>query len=323
MRSLIHSGVLCIAALLGVNGAVSAQTFPVKSVRIVVPFPAGGPADMLARLMAEKLPERWGQSVVVDNLGGAAGNIGAEAIARAAPDGHALLLNASSHVINALMYTKLPFDPFKDFTPITQVASYQHMLVVHPTLPVKSVREFVALAKSKPGQLSLGNSGVGTPGHLAAELFKITAGVDVISVSYKGSAPATTDLLGGQVSAMFNNPVNTLPYLTAGKMRAIGVTSTQRLAVSPDVPTVAESGYPGFEAGTWFGLYGPAGVPPAAVAKIHEEVVRVLRLPDVRQKLAALAWDSIGNTPAEFSAVMKAEYDIWAKVIKAAGIKPQ
>ena len=288
-----------------------------------MPFPPGGPADMLARLIAEKLTDRWGQTVVVESISGAAGNIGAEAIARAVPDGHALLLNASSHVINGILYTKLPYDPFKDFTPISQVASYQHMFVVHPALPVKTVREFVALAKTKPGQLTVGNSGVGTPGNLAAELFKITAGIDIISVSYKGSAPATTDLLGGQINAMFNNPVNTLPYTAAGKLRAIGVTSKQRLAVAPDVPTVAESGYPGFEAGTWFGLYGPAGVPSAVATKIQEDVARALRLPDVRQKLAAQAWDSIGNTPAEFLDVMKSDHETWSKVIKAAGIRPQ
>ena len=321
MRSFFRPALAAIAMLFIAAGAL-AQTYPTKSVRLVVPFLSGGPADMLARLLSEKLTDRWGQTVVVENIGGAAGNIGADAISRAAPDGYALLLNASSHVINPLMYAKLPFDPFKDFTPITQVASYQHMFVVHPSLPIKNVQEFVALARSKPGQLTVGNSGVGTPGHLAAELFKITSGIDIISVSYKGSAPATNDLLGGQVNAMFNNPVNTLPFSTAGKMRVIGVTSKLRLAVAPDVPTVAESGYPGFEAGTWFGLYGPAGVPPAVVAKIHEDVVRALQLPDVRQTLGALAWDIIGNTPAEFAAVMKSDYETWAKVIKAAGIRP-
>ena len=321
MRSFFRPA-LAALTMLFIATEAPAQTYPTKSVRLVVPFPSGGPADMLARLLSEKLTDRWGQTVVIENIAGASGNIGADAISRAPPDGYALLLNASSHVINPLMFAKLPFDAFKDFTPITQVASYQHMFVVHPSLPVKNVLEFVALARSKPGQLTVGNSGVGTPGHLAAELFKITTGIDIISVSYKGSAPATNDLLGGQVNAMFNNPVNTLPFTNAGKMRVIGVTSKLRLAVAPDVPTVAESGYPGFEAGTWFGLYGPAGVPPAVVAKIHEDAVRALQLPDVRQKLGALAWDIIGNTPAEFAAVMKSDYETWAKVIKVVGIRP-
>ncbi len=323
MRPIFSSALLGIAmACMAASGAV-AQTFPARSVRLIVPFPAGGPADMLARLLSEKLTERWGQSVVVENIAGAAGNIGAEAVARSGADGHVLLLNASSHVINGIMYAKLPYDPIKDFTPVTQVASYQHMFVVHPSVAAKTVKEFVALAKSRPGQLTIGNSGLGTPGHLAAELFKTTAGIDIIHVPYKGSAPATTDLLGGQVNAMFNNPVNTLPYISAGKLRALAVTGKQRLAVAPDVPTVAESGYPGFEAGTWFGLFGPAQLPPALVAKIREDVVRALRLADVQQKLGAQAWDTIGNTPTEFAAVIKSDNESWSRVIKAAGIRAE
>jgi tripartite-type tricarboxylate transporter receptor subunit TctC len=321
MRSISRFTFLCIA-ICGVAAVpCHAQTFPAKPVRLIVPFPAGGPADMLARVLGEKVAERWGQQVVVENRGGAAGNIGAELVARAAPDGHVVLLNASSHVINGILYSKLPYDPIKDFTPITQVASYQHMFVVHPSVPARTVKEFVALAKSKPGQIAVANSGSGTPGHLAAELFMTTAGVKYVHVPYKGSAPATTDLLGGQVSAMFNNPVNTLPYTSAGKLRALAVTGTQRLPVAPEIPTVAESGYADFEAGTWFGLFGPAGVPPAAVTRIHDEFVRALRLPDVRQKLAAQGWDLIGNTPSEFAAVIKSDHDKWSKVIRAAGLR--
>ena len=325
MKPLFKSTMLAIAIGIacGASSSALAQNYPARNVRLIVPFPSGGPADMLARLLSEKLTERWGQTVVIENIGGAAGNIGAEATTRAAPDGHTLLLNASSHVINGILYPKLPYDPIRDFTPITQVASYQHMFVVHPAVAAKTVREFIALAKSKPGQLTIGNSGIGTPGHLAAELFKTTAGIDIIHVPYKGSAPATTDLLGGQLTGMFNNPVNTLPYTAAGKMRAIAVTGKQRLAVAPDIPTVAESGFPNFEAGTWFGLFGPANVPAAVVAKIREDVVRSLRLPDVQQKLGAQAWDTIGNTPAEFAAVIRAEHESWSKVIKAAGIRAE
>ena len=311
---------LCVATLAVAPAPAVAQTFPNKAVRLIVPFPPGGPSDVLGRLLGEKLAERWGQPVVIENRGGAAGNIGAEVVARSASDGHVLLLNASSHVINGILYSKLPYDPIKDFTPITQVASYQHMFVVHPSVPARSVKEFVALAKSKPGTLTVANSGSGTPGHLAAELFMTTAGIKYVHVPYKGSAPATTDLLGGQVVAMFNNPVNTLPYTSAGRLRALAVTGTQRLAVAPDIPTVAESGYADFEAGTWFGLFGPAGVPPAAVARIHEEIVRALKLPDIRQKLAAQGWDLIGNSPSEFAGVIKADHEKWSRVIRAAGL---
>jgi tripartite-type tricarboxylate transporter receptor subunit TctC len=318
MKSMIKLTILCVVML---GAPAFAQTFPGKPVRIIVPFPPGGPADMLARLLSEKLPERWGQPVVIENRSGAAGNIGAEFVARAAPDGHTVLLNASSHIINGSLYAKLPYDPIADFTPITQVASYNHMFVVHPSVPANTVKELVALAKAKPQYLSVGNSGSGTPGHLAAELFRTTTGVNLVHVPYKGSAPATTDLLGGQVLAMFNNPVNTLPYTKAGRLRAIAVTGDKRLAVAPDVPTVAESGYPGFEAGTWFGIWGPASVPSSVVATFHQNVVAALRLPDVQQKLAAQAWDTIGNTPAEFAAVIKSDNEKWSKVIKAAGMR--
>jgi tripartite-type tricarboxylate transporter receptor subunit TctC len=318
MKTLIKLATLCFAVL---AAPAFAQSFPSKPVRIVVPFPPGGPADMLARLISEKLPQLWGQPLVIENRSGAAGNIGAEAVARAPADGYFLLLNASSHIINGSLYAKLPYDPIADFTPITQVASYNHMFVVHPSVPANTVKELVALAKAKPQYLSVGNSGSGTPGHLAAELFRTTTGVNLIHVPYKGSAPATTDLLAGQVLAMFNNPVNTLPYTKAGRLRAIAVTGEKRLAVAPDVPTVAESGYPGFEAGTWFGIWGPANTPAAAVASIHENVVKALRMPDVQQKLAAQAWDTIANTPAQFSAVVKADHEKWSKVIRAAGLK--
>ena len=327
MRTRFKTAMLAMSIVVGLGCAAAtsalAQTYPSRNVRLIVPFPAGGPADMLARLLSEKLTERWGQSVVIENIGGAAGNIGAEATTRAVADGHTLLLNASSHVINGILYPKLPYDPIKDFTPITQVASYQHMFVVHPAVTAKTVHEFIALAKAKPGQITIGNSGIGTPGHLAAELFKTTAGIDIIHVPYKGSAPATTDLLGGQLSGMFNNPVNTLPYTAAGKLRALAVTGKQRLAVAPEVPTVAESGFPNFEAGTWFGLFGPANLPPALVTKIRDDVVRALRLPDVQQKLGAQAWDTIGNTAAEFAALIRSDHESWSKVIKAAGIRAE
>ncbi len=244
------------------SAPVVAQAFPAKPV-IVVPFPPGGPADVLGRMLGQKLAERWSQSVVIDNRGGAAGNIGAEFVAKSAADGYTLLLNATSHVVNASMYSKLAFDPIKDFTPVTEVASYMLVLVVHPSVPVTTLAQFVALAKARPGQISVGNTGAGTPTQLAAELFKSAAGINLLSVPYKGAAPANTDLLGGQVIAMFNNPINALPFARAGKLRALAVTGAQRLSIAPELPTIAESGYPNFEAGTWYGFFGPA---QAAVA---------------------------------------------------------
>ncbi len=312
---------ITIAAGIVFSAPASAQTFPAKAVRIVVPFPPGGPADVLGRMLGQKLAERWGQSVVIDNRAGAAGNIGAEFVARSAADGYTLLLNATSQVINGSMYAKLAFDPIKDFTPITEVASYMLVLVVHPSVPVTTLAQFVALAKAKPGQISVANTGAGTPTHLAAELFKSTAGINFLLVPYKGAAPANTDLLGGQVVAMFNNPINALPHAKAGKLRALAVTGIERLSIAPELPTIAESGYPNFEAGTWYGFFGPAQLPPEIVAKIHADVVTVLRLPDIQQKLGAQGWDTIGNTPAEFAAVLKSDFDKWAKVVKAAGLR--
>ncbi|HSQ02651.1 MAG TPA: tripartite tricarboxylate transporter substrate binding protein [Burkholderiales bacterium] len=311
------------SALIFTGMAASAQSYPAKPVRLVVPFAAGGPADAIARVVGEKLSAMWGQALVVENRGGAAGNIGAAAVAKSAPDGYTLLINATTHVINASMYTKLPYDPIRDFTPVTELASYMLVLVVHPSLPVRSVKDFVALAKAKPGQLTVANTGTGAPTHLAAELFKIAAGIDFVSVPYNGATQANIDLLGGHVLALFNNPVNALPQVQAGKLRALAVTGAKRLAIAPQLPTIAESGYPGFEAGTWYGVFGPASLPKDVVAKLHDDIVAVLHMPDVQQKLSAQGWGAIGNTPAEFAAVVKGDLDKWAKVIKAAGIRPE
>ena len=323
MRSTMRlTWALICTVIVGATGMpATAQTFPAKAVRIVVPFPPGGPADVLGRMLGQKLAERWGQFVVIDNRAGAAGNIGAEFVARSAADGYTLLLNASSHVINGSMYTKLAYDPVKDFTPVTEVASYMLVLVVHPSVPATTLKQFVALAKSRPGEIAVANAGAGTPTHLAAELFKSTAGINYLQVPYKGAAPANTDLLGGQVVAMFNNPINALPHANTGKLRALAVTGMQRLSIAPELPTVAESGYPNFEAGTWYGFLGPAQLPPEIVAKLHGDIVTVLRLPDIQQKLGAQGWDSHGNTPAEFAAILKSDFDKWAKVVKAAGLR--
>ena len=313
---------LALSLSLSLSLSVGAQGYPAKPVRLVIPFPAGGPADGLGRLLSERLKQSWGEPVVIENRGGAGGNIGAEAVARAAPDGYTLFLNASNHIINASLYDKLSYDPIKDFTPITEVASYMLVLVVHPSVPADSLRELVAFARGKPRSLLLANAGNGTPTHLSAALFSQAAGIEPVHVPYKGAAPANTDLLGGQVHAMFNNPVNALPQVKAQKLRALAVTGARRLALMPDLPTVAESGYPGFEATTWYGLFGPAGLPREITAKIHEHVVRALQSKDVQDKLTPQGWDVIGSTPTQFAAFLAAEHEKWGRVVKSAGIKP-
>ena len=319
MRSLF---IITCAFLVGFIGSADAQPFPSKPVRLVVPFPPGGPADSLGRLLAEKLKQSWGESVIVENRGGAGGNIGAEIVAKAAPDGYTLLLNASNHVINSALLEKMPFDPIKDFTPITEVASYMLVLVVHPTVPANSLREFVALGRSKPKSLLIANAGNGTPTHLAAALFAQASNIEAVHVPYRGATPANTDLLGGQVHAMFNNPVNALPQVKAGKLRALAVTGAKRTQLMPDLPTVAESGYPGFEATTWYGLFGPAGIPREVAARIHEQTIKALRAKDVQDKLAPQGWDLVGSSQSDFTAFLAAESEKWTGVVRRAGIKP-
>lgn len=314
--------IIACALLAAVAVPASAQNFPAKPVRLVVPFPPGGPADSLGRLLAEKLKQSWGESVIVENRGGAGGNIGAEAVAKSAPDGYTLLLNASNHVINSALLDKMPFDPIKDFTPITEVASYMLVLVVHPSVQANSLRELVALARSKPKSLLIANAGNGTPTHLTAALFAQAANIDAVHVPYKGAAPANTDLLGGQVHAMFNNPVNALPQVKAGKLRALAVTGAKRTELMPDLPTVAESGYPGFEATTWYGLFGPAGIPREVAERIHEHVLKALHSKDVQAKLAPQGWDIVGSSQPDFAAFLVAETEKWTRVVKGAGIKP-
>jgi tripartite-type tricarboxylate transporter receptor subunit TctC len=297
------------------------QGYPNRQVRLVVPFPAGGPADALGRVIGEQLSKTWGQPVIIENRGGAGGNLGAEVVARAAPDGYTLLLNASSHVINASLYEKLPYDAIRDFTPVSEVASYMLVLVVHPSVPANSVKEFVAFAKQRPDGLSVANAGLGTPTHLAAVLFAQAADVKLIHVPYRGAAPASTDLVGGQVPAMFNNPVNAVPQVRSNNLRALATTGAQRLSLLPDTPTVAESGYPGFETRTWYGLFGPAGMPADVVRKLHADVAAALRIPGIANGLVAQGWDITASAPEQFSAVLQSEFDRWSAVVKRAGIK--
>jgi tripartite-type tricarboxylate transporter receptor subunit TctC len=312
--------ILCLILL---AAPAQAAPWPDHAVRIMVPFAAGGPADTLARVLADKLSAAWGQPVVIENRGGAGGNIGAALVAKAAPDGYTLLINPSNHVINASLYAKLAYDPIADFTPLTEIASYMLVLVVHPSVPATTLEEFVAYARAQPNGLTIANASTGSPTHLTAALFAQAAGISVVHVSYRGAAPANADLLGGQVPAMFDNPINALPHIRAGALRAIAVTGERRLALLPDVPTVAEQGYPGFAAGTWYGLFAPAGVPPAVAAKISNDAIAALRMPDVEQRLGSQGFDVIAGDPAAFAALLKAELAKWAAVVKAAGLKPE
>jgi tripartite-type tricarboxylate transporter receptor subunit TctC len=302
--------------------AAWAQNYPARPVRIVVPFPPGGPADVLGRLFADKLQGMWGQPVVVDNRAGAAGNVGSEITARSTPDGYTILLAASSHVTNAGLYAKLPYDPIKDFTPISQVAYYSLVLVTHPSLPVASLSDLVAFAKANPGKLTWASAGSGTPTHLTAELFGVVSGIQFLHVPYKGAAPATNDLLGGQVQAMFNNPVSALPHVRSGQLRGLATTGVRRSPAAPDIPTVAELGYPGFEAGTWYALLGPAGMPKEIATKVSADANAVLKMADVRLRLASQGVEPIGTTPEGLRAIMIADLEKWTKVMRAANIKP-
>ena len=311
-------------AVLLVTVAVGAwaQSYPTKPIRIVVPFPGGGATDLLARAAAQKLTEAWGQPVVVDNRPGAGGNIGTELVARAAPDGYTLEMGTvGTHAINASLYAKMPYDHVKDFAPVILVAGVPNVLVVNPALPVTSVQELISYAKANPGKLNFASSGSGTSIHLSGELFKVMAGVQMTHIPYKGSAPALADLIGGQVQLMFDNLPPSLPQIKAGKLRALAVTSVTRAPALPDVPTVAESGLPGFEASSWFGILAPAGTPPDIIARLNAEIGKWLASPEAKEKLLALGANAAGGSPEDFAKHIAAETAKWQKVVKESGAK--
>lgn len=308
---------LCAAAHL----AHAAETYPVKPVRIVVPFPPGGIADVMGRVFAQKFGDAWGQTVVVDNRTGAGGNIGAEAVAKSPPDGYTLLLGAiGTHAVNVSLFSKIGYDPVRDFAPIGLILKSDNLLVVHPSLPVKTVKEMIALAKSKPGQLTYASAGSGTAGHLAGELFKLLAKVDIVHIPYKGNVPAITDLIGGQTSMTFATLPTVLPQVQSNRLRAIASTGARRNSALPDTPTVAET-LPGFEVTNWIAMSAPAGTSPEIANKVNAEMMRVMRLPEVSSRLTAEGANFTPNTPAEFAAFQKAEIAKWAKVIKEAGVR--
>jgi tripartite-type tricarboxylate transporter receptor subunit TctC len=308
-----------LLALLIVGSSAAQTTYPEKPIRMIVGFPPGSSVDTVARLLGQKFAEAWGKPVVIDNVTGAAGNIAADRVAKAAPDGYTLgLLSNAQLVINPSLY-KLAFDPVKDFAPVSQVTVQPNVLVVHNAVPAKSVKELVALAKAQPGGLTFASGGGLTL--LAAELLKSAAGLDIRHIPYKGTVAAMPDLLGGRVTMMFSG-ITVLPVVLEGKLRALAVTSLRRSSAAPELPTIAESGYPGFEVTIWNGLLAPARTPAAIVRKLHLETVKVLALPDLRAKLADLGSEGIGNSPDEFAGAIKSEIPKWAKVIKDAGIKP-
>ena len=318
MNRIVWCAVAC-GALFSVGA--HAQQYPSKPIRILVGFAAGGPSDVAARTIGQKLTEKWGQPVIVDIRPGAGGNIATELAAKAPPDGYTLLEPAFAHAVNPILYPKLPFDAVKDFAPILLFASIANLLVVHPSLPVHSVKELIAFAKAHPDQLTYGSAGSGTASHFAGELMKMMGGVRITHIPYKGLAPAHTETIGGQLSMMFDGIVTGLPAAKAGRLRALAVTTLKRWQGAPDIPTMSEAGLAGFEVNSWYGLLAPAGTPREIIQRLNAEVGRALREPDARERLYTIGAEPMNGTPEEFGAYIASEMAKWAKVIKAAGIK--
>lgn len=317
-----YSCLLWITAPAAFGTDALAQSYPVKPIRFIAPNLPGGPTDILARLIGQKLAESLGQPVVIENRAGAGGNIGTEAAAKAPPDGYTLVTgNNATFGANVSLYKRLAFDPIKDFAPVVLVASQPNVLVVHPSLPVTSVKQLIALAKARPGQLNYSGSGMGAAAHLAAELFKSMTGTDIVHISYKSAAPALTDLIAGQTQLMFATSLSVMPYIKANRVRALAVTTAKRVRIMPELPTVAEAGVPGFEAATWHGVLVPAGTSTAIIDRLNAEINRMLQLPDVRDRITALGAEIIGGTPREFAGHIQREIPKWAKVIKDAGVR--
>lgn len=323
MRPLLLIASFCLASAgVGNAGAQSGAgaAYPVKALRIIVPAAAGGGIDLFARLIGAKLTEAWGQSVVVDNRAGGAQTLGTDLVAKAPPDGYTLLFASGTHAVNPSLFRKLPYDSVRDFAPITLLATAPNLLVVHPSVPARTVNEFIALAKAKPRQLNYGSSGNGGTGHLSMEMVKSMTGIDLVHIPYKGTAPALNAILAGEVSAQINQILITAPQVKAGRLRALGVTSSRRSPAVPEVPTIAEAGVPGFEAVAWFGVLAPGQTPPAIVAKLNAEIVRIVKLPEIRERLASEGAEPVGNSPEELAAIIRSDIAKWDKLIKTFGI---
>ena len=318
--------VVCLAFAAAADAQVTAKpggVYPSKPVRLIVPFAPGGSNDIMARLTGQKLSESLGQQIVIDNSAGASGIVGTEIAAKAAPDGYTLLMMSLTFAVNPSLYRKLPYDTERDLAPVTLVASAPLMLVVHPSLPAKSVRELITYAKANPGKLNFGSGGPGTTPHLAGEMLKMMAGLRMTHVPYKGGGPALADLIGGQIQIMLENIPSTLPHVKAGRLRALAVSGLKRSPLVPDLPTLDESGLRGYEIVGWNGLFVPAGTPPNIIDHLHELIAAALAQPDTKERLATLGAEGVGSSPGEFRAFVKAEIVKWAKVVKAAGLKAE
>jgi tripartite-type tricarboxylate transporter receptor subunit TctC len=315
------STTILLAGAVGISPAAWGQAYPSKAIRIIVPFPAGGTSDILSRAVGQKLTEQWKQPVIVDNRPGASANIGAELLVKSPPDGYTLFCASTIHTINPSLYSKLGYDPVRDFTPITLLAATSQVLAVHPSVPVKTVKEFIAYAKKRPGELNYSSAGNGSQPHLTAEMFKVRTGISIVHVPYKGAPPAMSDLLAGHVALTFATSPSAVPHVKAGKLRALGVSTAKRIAALPDVPTIDEAGVPGFEASGANGLVGPAGMPRAIVEKLNATVVAIVKEPAMSKFLSDQGADPWTTTPSEYGAYLKSEVAKWAKAVKDSGAR--
>ena len=321
MSRVILSVLICVCAQVGL--AQAQDKYPSRPVRIIVPSPPAGGTDIIARVLAQKFSTAFGQQFIVENRPGAGNMIGIESVARSAPDGYTLLMVPSTLALNSVLYKKVNYDPIKDFAPITIAATAPNVLVVNPSVPAKTLTEFVALAKKKPGELTYGTPGIGTSPHMSMELLKSMAGLDIQHIPYRGTSPAVTDIISGQIHAMFANALTAKPQVDSGKVRALAVSGPKRIAAMPDVPPVAQAGVPGYEAMQWYGLLAPAGTPQDIMVRLHAEATKALQTADMKEKLATDGAEPVGSTSAEFAALIKSELDKWAKVASAAKIEPQ
>jgi tripartite-type tricarboxylate transporter receptor subunit TctC len=307
---------------LGAPAPAWTQPYPAKPVRMVVPFPPGGATDILARVVGQKLGEYMGQPVVIENRGGAGGNIGAELVAKSAPDGYTVLFSTSGViVVNPSLYRKMPYDPVRDFAPVAMAATHGNLLLVHPSLPVRSTKELIALAKAKPGQLNYGSGGIGTSPHLAAELFKVMTGAELVHIPYKGGNPSVTGLLSGEVAVMFASIPSVLQHARSGRLRPLAITSAKRSVVVPDLPTVAEAGVPGYQVDIWLGVLVPAGTSRDVITRLNSGVIKALNAPDVKERLEPEGFEPSGMSPEEFAKHIRAELPVWARVVQAAKLR--
>ena len=318
-------GIFCFAVfatLLSVSAASKSQSFPAKSIRWISPWPAGGANDIFSRAIGQKIAESLGQQVLVDNRPGAAGTIGSDLAAKAPADGYTVVMGSSpTHAIAPALYPALPYDPVRDFAAVTLVGSVPNVLVLHPSVPARNVKELIAVAKARPGKLNFASTGNGTSQHLSAELFKFMAGVDMVHIPYKGTAPALTELVAGQVDLAFENMPALIPHIQAGRLRALAVTTSKRSAIMPELPTIAEAGLPGYDASVWFGVFVPAGTPRPVIDRLHAEILKALQTPDLKSRMVSMGTEVSGMGPDDFSAYVRKEIPKWANLVKAAGVK--